>query len=206
MPRLPKNVQEMVAMHGSRIRDAYLLAARVHRDRRRSSGEPYITHPVSVARILFDAGADEDILCAALLHDTLEEFTDPQAREEIADQIYAHFGDQVLFLVEAVSKNTMIQNKARQQTMHVAQIEQAFAVDIFAFFIKIADLLHNLSTIDSLPRKRREQWIHELKYQYLPLFSTYFHRIPLAYRDIYSHLVASVEKLTGSLENASHKA
>ena len=206
MPPLPKIIREMMNTLGPSVKDAYLLAARVHRGQKRRSGEPYITHPVAVSKILFDAGADEDVICAALLHDTLEECSNPVAREEIADQIYAHFGDQVLFLVEAVSKDTKIQNKTRQQSIHITQIEQAFAVDIFAFFIKVADLLHNLSTISSLPEERRKQWIHELKYQYLPLFSMYFHRIPLAYRDVYARLVESVSRMIASGENPSREA
>src|SRR6185295_6177705 len=96
--------------------------------------------------------------------------------------IYTEFGDHVLFLVEAMSKDDSITDKIDQQKAYIEQIRRAFELDIFAFLIKIADVIHNMSTIDSLPEHRRQQWIHELRYQYLPLFSEYFHRIPLAYR------------------------
>jgi len=201
MPALPKLVREMTGTLGPKVREAYLLAARIHQGEKRKSGEPYITHPLAVAKILFEAGADEDIVCAALLHDTLEYNDDA---ENVAGKIHAQFGDQVLYLVQAVSKDATISDKKQQQKQYVEQIRHALEVDIFAFFIKVADLLHNISTISGLTGKRREQWIHELKYQYLPIFSDCFHRVPLSYREMYYHMIEAIEQIISSLEENSH--
>ncbi len=184
---------------GKKVRDAYLLAFHVHHGESRKSGEPYITHPLAVARILFDAGADADVICAALLHDALESQPDAYM---IANKIYTDFGDQVLFLVQAVSKDDRIKNKLEQQEAYMQQVQRAFKIDIFAFFIKIADLIHNMSTLGSLPKKRKQQWFMELQMQYLPLFSEYFHRIPLAHRGVFRHLVDRIEEISNRYESA----
>ncbi len=201
MSPIPKAVREMEHVLGKKVHDAYLFAEKIHRGEKRKSGEPYITHPVAVAKMLFDVGADIDVICAALLHDTLED-SDGQ-REEIANAIYAKFGDQVLYLVQAVSKDNAITDKVVQQEAYIEQIQRAFDSDIFAFFIKIADLIHNMSTIESLPKQRKQRWIEELRIQYLPLFSEYFHRIPLAHRTIFNRMMERIEKILSSYENDS---
>ncbi len=198
MDRVPAAVLEMQNALGEKIVQAYLLAADVHKGQKRKTGEPYVTHPVEVARLLFDMGADQDVICAALLHDALEDNTDA---EKIRNQIYTEFGDQVLFLVQAVSKDGEIADKIEQQSAYMQQIEQAFEVDIFVFFIKVADLLHNMSTISALSTKRKEQWIKELKYIYLPLFAEYYHRITLPHRDMYHHMITAIEKVIEDHDN-----
>lgn len=200
MASLPKIIREMENSLGPSVVAAYKMAERIHRGEKRKSGEPYITHPVAVAKILFEAGADADVICAALLHDALE---DSGNEEELANEIYTTFGDQVLYLVQAVSKDSRITDKTKQQAAYMEQIERAFKIDIFAFFIKIADLLHNMNTIASLPEERRQLWIHELKFQYIPLFSAYFHRIPIAHRSIFRSMMETVERTV--YESDSHQ-
>ena len=197
MATLPKIIREMESTLGPRVRKAYLLSERVHRGARRKSGEPYITHPIAVAKILYDAGGDSDIICAALLHDTVEESPNSV---DVTGTIYTDFGDHILFLVEAMSKDETIADKTDQQAAYIEQIQRAFALDIFAFLIKIADLIHNMSTISSLPKKRREPWLQELRYEYLPLFSEYFHRVPLAHREVYQKLMEAAENVLQSYE------
>ncbi|MBI1812300.1 bifunctional (p)ppGpp synthetase/guanosine-3',5'-bis(diphosphate) 3'-pyrophosphohydrolase [Candidatus Peregrinibacteria bacterium] len=205
MPSFPKSVREMANALGPKVREAYALANKVHAGEKRRSGEPYITHPVAVARMLFEAGADADIVCAALLHDTLE---GNGASEQIRAEIYRKFGGQVLYLVEALSKDIRLEDKIEQQAVYIEQIQRALQVDIFVFFIKIADITHNMSTIHGLRRKRKLQWLHELRGQYLPLFSEYLHRIPLAHRALYHQMMDQIERLLtahdGSRTPAEH--
>jgi len=202
MGKVPKAVQEMAALLGPKIIDAYQFAEEVHHNEIRGSGAPYITHPVAVAKILFDAGADQDIVIAALLHDVLESHA---GNTRIQDQIYFAFGDQVLYLVEAVSKDDSIIDKTTQQAEYMKQMERSFEVDIFVFTIKIADLIHNLSTIAGLPDKRRHRWIHELHEQYFPTFTSFFHRVPLGQRRLFMTLMDLLQKELGKLEEL-HKS
>lgn len=198
MNEMERQIQEMETVLGDKVRRAFALAEEVHRPQKRKSGEPYIIHPVAVAYILFKMGADQDVICAALLHDTIEEAKEANGQERIDNKIYAEFGDQVLYLVQAVSKDGKILDKDKQQEAYFLQIQNAFEVDIFVFFIKVADLLHNLSTIFALSPERKARWIHELKYQYLPIFSEYFHRIPFHYHDMYHQMLNSIQELIDS--------
>ncbi|MEQ1849860.1 MAG: HD domain-containing protein [Candidatus Peribacteraceae bacterium] len=191
MASIPKAIKEMAALHGEKVIDAYKFAAHAHKDEKRGSGEPYITHPVAVAKLLFGAGADIDVIIAALLHDTLES---NESEQHIVDQIYALFGDQVLYLVQAVSKDCKITDKKVQQDEYMNQIERSFGVDISVFTIKIADLIHNLSTIDGLPIERKKRWIHELHTQYFPVFTGYFHRVPLGQQQLFMNLMDALER------------
>ena len=192
MPSAQAQLAEMQNTLGEKVRRASMLAKEVHQGQKRKTGEEYIVHPIAVAHKLFRIGADEDVVCAALLHDTLED--NPESHR-LRDQIYTEFGDHVLYLVEAVSKNGLISDKHRQQLEYIEQIRMAFELDIFVFFIKVADLMDNMQTVGSLNRKRREQWVMELKYQYLPLFSEYFHRVPWAHREMYMRLLHDVEAM-----------
>jgi GTP diphosphokinase / guanosine-3',5'-bis(diphosphate) 3'-diphosphatase len=193
-PVLPRQIREMQQVLGPKVGAAYRLADELHKDEKRKSGEPYIIHPLAVATMLFDAGADTDVICAALLHDVLE---DRENTQEIANRIYGDFGDHVLYLVEAVSKDPAILDKIEQQHAYVDQIQRAFEADIFAFFI------NNMSTISALPAKRKAQWILELRTQYIPLFSEYFHRIPLAHRDVFRSMMEQIESIVARYENDS---
>lgn len=187
----------MSTVLGDSVQEAYKLAEKLHKGQRRKSGEPYITHPVAVAKLLFDMGADRDIVCAALLHDVLEDGVKAPA---IEDRIHREFGDQVLYLVQALSKDSTIHDKVARQDVYLKQIEDAFDVDIFVFFIKVADLLHNMSTIVALDPERKKQWVEELKLQYLPLLSEYFHRIPLHYREMYHKMMDTIQAIIDSYD------
>ena len=199
-----KTVRTMSTVLGDSVQEAYTLAKQLHKGQRRESGELYITHPVAVAKLLFDMGADRDIVCAALLHDVLEDGA--TKAPAIDDRIHCAFEDHVLYLVQALSKDSTIHDKVARQDVYLKQIKDAFDVDIFVFFIKVADLLHNMSTIVALDPERKKQWIKELKYQYLPLFSTYFHRIPLHYREMYHKMMDTIQTTIDSYDAGEDKS
>lgn len=136
----------------SRIYDAYLLGAEAHEGQSRSSGEPYIYHPIAVARILAEMRLDCRSLIAAILHDTLEDT--PVTRDELVTR----FGEDVAELVEGVTKI----GKVEFDSLEEAEAENfrkmllAMSRDIRVILIKLADRLHNMRTMDSLkPEKQR---------------------------------------------------
>lgn len=134
------------------VRQAYICAEKAHEGQFRRSGEPYIIHPLAVARILAGLRMDPQTLMAALLHDVIED-TDVQ-KEELA----AQFGDVVAELVDGVSKLTQIEfkTKAEAQAENFRKMTLAMAKDIRVILVKLADRLHNMRTLGPLkPEKRR---------------------------------------------------
>ncbi len=150
----------------SRIMRAYQFAAKKHQGVKRKSGEPYICHPVEVARILAEnLHSDADMLCAGLLHDTVED-TDT-TEEDIAEQ----FGPQVAELVDGVTKLTNIEvsSLTEQQALNMRKMFLAMAKDIRVVVIKLADRLHNMRTLMALPEDRRIFKARETMEVYAPL-------------------------------------
>jgi GTP pyrophosphokinase len=158
-----------------RIRAAYYLAEQAHSGQVRGSGEPYITHPLAVAEILVDLGMDDDSICAALLHDVLEDC--PNAS---AEAIARTFGDEVLALVEGVTKldvkppaDSSARERAAAETTRTAETLRkmllAMAKDIRVMVIKLADRLHNMKTLDGLPPEKRSRIANETLDIYAPL-------------------------------------
>ena len=134
------------------VRQAYICAEKAHEGQFRRSGEPYIIHPLAVAKILAGLRMDPQTLMAALLHDVIED-TDV-AKEELA----AQFGDVVAELVDGVSKLTQIEfkSKAEAQAENFRKMTLAMAKDIRVILVKLADRLHNMRTLGPLhPEKRR---------------------------------------------------
>ena len=173
-----------------KIEEAYKFAERVHRGQKRKSGEPYITHPVEVARIVNRIGGDENMICAALLHDTIEDADDPQ---KVGDDVYHTFGGDVYYLVDALSKDFRIEDKKTQQETFFAQLQLAAEMDVGVFFIKLADLMHNMGTISSLRQDKRDIWVEELKEHYIPFFQQYFHKISLHYHGMYHNMMDELQ-------------
>jgi GTP pyrophosphokinase len=180
---------------GPQVREAYLLAAAVHAGQMRQSGEAFLVHPLAVAELLHVIGADADVVSAALLHDALEDGADAAAIEA---EIFHRLGDHVLYLVHAVSKDGRIPDPVDRFHCYLEQMTEAFQLDIFVFFLKAADLVHNLSTIAALPRARQGRWLRELQSEYLPLFSEFYHRIPFRYRGAYHRLLDRLQELVAS--------
>ena len=145
---------------------AYRFAADYHRDQRRRSGEPYINHPVEVALILaHDLRMDEDTICAALLHDTVEDT--PATKDELVDL----FGETVGDLVDGVTKLTSIQVSSMdaKQAWNLRKMFLAMSRDIRVVIIKLADRLHNMRTLAALPPDRRLFKARETMDVYAPL-------------------------------------
>ncbi|NEV61561.1 RelA/SpoT family protein [Thiorhodococcus minor] len=125
---------------------AYLYGAEAHEGQKRKSGEPYIYHPLAVARILAEMRMDYQCLIAALLHDVIE---DTQIAKE---QLAAEFGEAVAELVDGVSKLTQIdfRSRAEAQAASLQKMLLAMTRDIRVILIKLADRLHNMRTLDAM--------------------------------------------------------
>lgn len=131
---------------------AYYYAEQAHEGQYRRSGDPYIIHPLAVARILSDMHMDHQSLMAAMLHDVIEDTLVP--KEALAQQ----FGETVSELVDGVSKLTHIkfESQAEKQAGNFQKMAMAMAKDIRVILVKLADRLHNMRTLDSLkPEKKR---------------------------------------------------
>ncbi|WP_031482135.1 RelA/SpoT family protein [Maridesulfovibrio frigidus] len=126
------------------IRRAYVFSARAHEGQVRLSGEPYLSHPLHVAKILADMRLDEPTVAAGLLHDTVED-TDATI-DDIADL----FGEEVADIVDGVTKIGMMdfESKAIAKAENIRKMILAMAEDIRVLMVKLADRLHNMSTLD----------------------------------------------------------
>ena len=144
---------------------AYQAAARAHSSQRRKSGEPYIVHPLAVARIIADLGLDEVSVAAALLHDAVED-----TRIELED-IDRAFGPDVAAIVDGVTKLERIRfdSKEAQQAATMRKMMVAMSNDIRVLIIKLADRLHNLRTLAALPHWKQERIALESLQVYAPL-------------------------------------
>ncbi len=144
---------------------AYLFGAEAHEGQVRRSGEPYIHHPVEVARILADMRLDAQTIAAAILHDVIEDT--PTAKEQIASD----FGKEVAELVDGVSKISQIEfeTKEEEQAENFRKMLLAMGRDIRVILIKLADRLHNMRTLAALPRDRRRAIARETLDIYAPI-------------------------------------
>ena len=134
------------------VQEAFILAHEAHDGQMRSSGDPYITHPVAVAGILADMHLDHETLMAALLHDVIEDTH--YSEKDLAEA----FGDTVAELVEGVSKldKLAFSNKQEAQAENFRKMMMAMVQDIRVILIKLADRTHNMRTLGALrPDKRR---------------------------------------------------
>ncbi|MEG3126322.1 bifunctional GTP diphosphokinase/guanosine-3',5'-bis pyrophosphate 3'-pyrophosphohydrolase [Pantoea cypripedii] len=164
-----------------RLRQAYLVARDAHEGQTRSSGEPYITHPVAVACILAEMKLDHETLMAALLHDVIE---DTPATYQDMEQL---FGKSVAELVEGVSKldKLKFRDKKEAQAENFRKMIMAMVQDIRVILIKLADRTHNMRTLGALrPDKRRR-----IARETLEIYS------PLAHRLGIHHLKTELEEL-----------
>ena len=150
----------------AKVDEAYRFAAEFHKNQRRRSGEAYINHPVEVALILaHDLRMDEDVICAALLHDTVEDT--PATLGDLKEL----FGETVAELVDGVTKLTSIEvdSMDAKQALNLRKMFLAMSRDIRVVIIKLADRLHNMRTLAALPPDRRIFKAHETMDVYAPL-------------------------------------
>ncbi len=153
--------QEQVA----EISSAYLLAAKAHEGQSRADGEPYISHPIEVARILAGMHMDHQSIIAAILHDVIEDTH--LDKTTVAEK----FGDEVAELVDGVSKLDMIkfESRAEAQAENLRKMMLAMARDIRVILVKLADRLHNLRTLDSLSSAKQKRIAKETLEIYAPI-------------------------------------
>ena len=145
---------------------AYEVANEAHSGVKRSSGEPYITHPIAVACILLEFCMDTDTICAALLHDVVED------TDVTLDTLKRKFGDDVANLVDGVTKIGQVplnNTKEEQQAENIRKILIAMSKDIRVIIIKLADRLHNMRTIMYRPPEKQRKKALETMNFYAPI-------------------------------------
>ena len=148
------------------IRKAFEFAREAHRGVRRRSGEPYIMHPIAVARIVSrEIGLGSTSIAAALLHDVVED------TEYTVEDIRLHFGDKIAQLVEGLTKISggIFGDKASVQAENFRKLLLTMSEDIRVVLIKMADRLHNMRTLGSMAPNKRYKIAGETLYIYAPL-------------------------------------
>ena len=147
------------------IQKAYDLANNAHRGVCRRSGEPYICHPLAVARLVLDLGMDTESIAAALLHDVVED------TPTTLDDLKAAFGEEVALLVDGVTKLTKIQfsNIEELQAENLRKMLLAMSRDVRVMIIKLCDRLHNMRTGDAWPEQKRRDKARETMEVYAPI-------------------------------------
>ena len=187
-----------------KITSAYEFADKAHAGQKRSSGEPYITHPLAVADILLDLGMDTDTICAALLHDVVE---DTDATSEQVSQLY---GEEVANMVEGVTKltKTEIHNEEQRKEETIRKILVAMSGDVRIMIIKLADRLHNMRTLGFRPPHKQQSTAYETMSVYVPIANrlgidklkgeledlAFYYLDPVAYHDIEKLLANTKEE------------
>ena len=150
-----------------KIRAAYDYAAELHEGQFRQSGEPYISHPVAVAQIAANLGLDSDSICAALLHDTVEDCAEKTDLREIEKR----FGADVALIVDGLTKIVTLQVEDKEEG-HIETLRKmllAMSRDVRVIFIKLCDRLHNMRTLDAKSEGKQRTTALETMHVYAPL-------------------------------------
>lgn len=147
------------------IRRAYDYGRRMHEGQKRRSGEDYFTHPVAVAAILTEQRLDDASLITALLHDTIED------TKSTFSEISAQFGEEIAELVDGVTKLTNLQLSSTEtkQSENFRKLFMAMSKDLRVILVKLADRLHNMRTIKSLPQEKQVRKARETMDIFAPL-------------------------------------
>lgn len=195
-----------------KIRAAYECAAKAHEGQKRRNGEPYIIHPVAVAEIVVEMGLDTDSICAALLHDCIED------TEFGYKEIENKFGTPVAELVDGVTRLGMLRySKEQEQFEDLRKMFLAMAKDIRVIIIKLADRLHNMRTLMAIPEDRRIFKAHETMEIYAPLANrlgissikweledlSFFYLEPAKYRQIMRMVAESATSASATSKRSS---
>ncbi|MBO7341907.1 MAG: bifunctional (p)ppGpp synthetase/guanosine-3',5'-bis(diphosphate) 3'-pyrophosphohydrolase, partial [Clostridia bacterium] len=150
-----------------KIQRAFEYANALHEGQRRASGEAYISHPIAVAEIVGGLELDTDSICAALLHDTVEDCADKTNLNEIEKKV----GKDVALLVDGLTKIVMQQVDDKEEA-HIENLRKmllAMSHDVRVIFIKLCDRLHNMRTLDAKPDNKRRLTALETMQVYAPL-------------------------------------
>lgn len=147
-----------------RIKDAYAFAAKAHEGQKRNTGEPYIVHPIAVANIAAEElELDANTVIASFLHDVVED------TDYTLDDIRERFGEDVAFLVDAVTKRKKRNYEHTKQVDNYRQILESVHYDIRALLVKLSDRLHNMRTLDSMRPDKQMKIAGETDFFYAPL-------------------------------------
>ena len=170
----------MTAEDRVNIRAAYELAVRAHSEQRRKSGEPYILHPIAVAKICADEiGLGPTAIVCALLHDVVED-TEVQL-EDIREQ----FGPRITKIVDGLTKLDSAYNAESPQAENFRKVLSTLVDDVRVVLIKMADRLHNMRTLGAMPRHKQLKIAAETSYVYAPLAHRLgLHNIKTEYLDL----------------------
>ena len=197
-----------------RIIASYKFAAEAHKEQRRRSGEPYITHPIAVAAILArELEMTDNTVIAAFLHDVVED------TDHTVEEIRQLFGDDVAFLVDTVTKRKKDSYQHSKQIDNYRQILESVHYDVRALLIKLADRLHNMRTLESMRPDKQMKIAGETDYFYAPLANrlglyhiktelenlSFRYRCPRDYADVEARLSEEREAERGQLENFCKK-
>ena len=171
-----KDLQEITSMYLSpededMLARAFTFASKAHKGQKRKSGEAFIAHPLEVAIILADLHMDVETICAAILHDTVED------SDVTLEQVSETFNESVASLVDGVTKITRIEveNLSDEQAQTIRKMLVAMNKDIRVVVIKLADRLHNMRTLESMPPEKQLKIASETSYFYVP----FAHRLGL---------------------------
>ena len=148
-----------------KILEAYEFGATFHKGQTRKTGEPYITHPIAVAQELSEMHLDSEAICAAILHDVVEDTA--ATLEEIENQ----FGEEVALIVDGVSKLDQIQfrSRAEAQAESFRKMMLAMIEDIRVILVKLSDRLHNMQTLGAMPAQKKKRIARETLDIYAPI-------------------------------------
>jgi len=197
-----------------KIQNAYSYAEKMHEGQMRQSGEPYISHPVAVAAIVAELGLDTDSICAALLHDTVEDCADKTDLETLSKL----FGKEVSMLVDGLTKIIQVQVADKEEAHMEIRRKMLLAMnkDIRVIFIKLCDRLHNMRTLAAKKEDRQRAIALETMYIYAPLahrlgmqrIKQELENLSLFYLDPvgYSEVEESIEKKYGLNRNFLEEA
>ncbi len=194
-----------------KIKAAYKMADAAHQGQKRNSGEPYIIHPIHVAMILVELGMDTDCICAALLHDVVEDT--PITKEEVKSE----FGEEVAEMVDGVTKlgKIPLSSREEQQAENIRKMLLAMYKDIRVIIIKLADRLHNMRTLQFKPENKQRETALETMEIYAPIANrlgimavkeeledrALYFLDPIAYREIQENLEKRSNGRTAVIES-----
>ncbi len=198
-----------------KIRSAYEYASALHEGQFRVSGEPYISHPIAVAEIVASLELDTNSICAALLHDTVEDCSEKTDLKEIEKR----FGAEVAMLVDGLTKlvTLYIEDKEEAHIENLRKMLLAMSKDVRVIFIKLCDRLHNMRTLDAKPDPKRRSTALETMHVYAPLA----HRLgmqkikqelenlcisyldPIGYEEVESYIKEKYGESVGFIENVT---
>lgn len=175
MSNIPQGVEKLITMLKAtgkkydieKIENAYEYARALHEGQFRASGEEYISHPIAVAEIVAGLELDTDSICAALLHDTVEDCSDKTNLKEIEKL----FGEDVAMLVDGLTKIVTLKVEDKEEA-HIETLRKmllAMSKDVRVIFIKLCDRLHNMRTLDAKPDNKRRITALETMQVYAPL-------------------------------------